>query len=388
MQIFPLISDDILSKTNKVLFLTHLAIGDFCYLQNYFDEFARKYPHLKIDLWVDEVRRTWCFWRWNDLKNYSLYDWLKTSSIFNKVYTKTYSPFEFRKSLKEAHEEQYTVIISLCTLRSKMYARYARCISPKGLIVGVVNSPNDSSEDFNAVIIKPQDKELVKDWHITDFYAYFFENLFGFKVPVEKRFPFINIPSNWNLFGDLQLRKWGLNNRPNKFLIFLNSFSKTKKRSWPIENILELIISLRSLKLEKELYFIVNSTPEEFKSAENFFSRRDIKNVFVFSAKNNFFELPSLLAKMDFVISVETAIMHLASALKVPVLALMRRKNPEWVPYDRPNSRIVLASGKGWVRVIPINEVLREVIKFLELLMNKDLFKENLLILNSLKSEI
>ena len=34
----------------KILFVSHLAIGDFVYLQNYFKLFAQKYPNLKIDL--------------------------------------------------------------------------------------------------------------------------------------------------------------------------------------------------------------------------------------------------------------------------------------------------------------------------------------------------
>jgi ADP-heptose:LPS heptosyltransferase len=365
MQYFPLISEDILSKTNKVLFITHLAIGDFTYLQNYFKAFSEKYPHIKIDLWIDEVRRTWFFWRWKSLKKYSLYDWVSACPFFNKIYTQTYSPFAFRKSLKEANEEQYPVIISLCTLRSKMYARYARCISPKGLIVGVVNTPEDSSEAFNGVILRPQDKEVLKDWHITDFYAFYFERLFGLCVPPTKRFPFINIPKKWQPFGRAQLRKWDiLSDDSNKFVVFLNSFAKTKKRSWPLDSLIELMIKIKAKNPNLNFYFIVNSTPEEFLMVERFFSRKEVKNVFVFSAQNNFFELPSLISSVDLVISVETAIMHLATALKIPVVALMRRKTPEWAPYDKENSRIVFAPGRGWVKAIGVSEVLEEVSKF------------------------
>ena len=69
----PLVSDKQLEKIDKILFITHLAIGDFTYLQNYFKAFKDAYPHITIDLWVDEVRRTRLFWRWNKLKKYSIH---------------------------------------------------------------------------------------------------------------------------------------------------------------------------------------------------------------------------------------------------------------------------------------------------------------------------
>ena len=102
MQI-PLIPADVLERADKILFITHLALGDFTYLQNYFQAFAQQYPHIKMHIWVDEVRRTRCFWRWKYLKAYALYDWLAAVPFVQKVYNQTYSPGLYKKSIRQAH---------------------------------------------------------------------------------------------------------------------------------------------------------------------------------------------------------------------------------------------------------------------------------------------
>jgi len=41
----PLIPSDLLKKSDKILFIAHLALGDYTYLQNCFEAFARAYWH-------------------------------------------------------------------------------------------------------------------------------------------------------------------------------------------------------------------------------------------------------------------------------------------------------------------------------------------------------
>ena len=65
-----------LAHTDRILFIAHLALGDFTYLQCCFAAVARAYPHVKIHRWVDERRRTSRAADWPHLKKYALYDWL------------------------------------------------------------------------------------------------------------------------------------------------------------------------------------------------------------------------------------------------------------------------------------------------------------------------
>src|SRR4051812_45081413 len=103
----PLIHPDLLKKSNKILFVAHLALGDFTYLQNCFQAFSKTYPQIKIHLWVDERRRTSRASEWEHLKKYALYDWLAECPYIEKVYNRTYSPALFRQSLREAQQQEY-----------------------------------------------------------------------------------------------------------------------------------------------------------------------------------------------------------------------------------------------------------------------------------------
>jgi ADP-heptose:LPS heptosyltransferase len=51
--------------------------------------------------------------------------------------------------------------------------------------------------------------------------------------------------------------------------------------------------------------------------------------------------------------------MHLANAVHVPVIALMRQKNPEWAPIDKHNSTVItVARRDDWVDKIGVDEVM------------------------------
>ena len=54
----PLVPPGLLAGASRILFVTHLAIGDFTYMQACLRAFARAHPHVRIHLWVDERRRT------------------------------------------------------------------------------------------------------------------------------------------------------------------------------------------------------------------------------------------------------------------------------------------------------------------------------------------
>ena len=54
--------------------------------------------------------------------------------------------------------------------------------------------------------------------------------------------------------------------------------------------------------------------------------------------------------------------MHLANAVHVPVIALMRQKNPEWVPYDAAHSTVVTTQARrDWVERISVEQVLKAI---------------------------
>jgi ADP-heptose:LPS heptosyltransferase len=98
---------------------------------------------------------------------------------------------------------------------------------------------------------------------------------------------------------------------------------------------------MRATERWKSAFFIINVVPEEMDRVENEFKGQSLQGIQLFTAQENFFQLPAILGMCRLVISVETAVMHLANAVHVPVIALMRQKTPEWAPLDTANSTVI-----------------------------------------------
>ncbi len=374
-----LVPAELLEKADKILFVTHLAIGDFLYWQTYFKAFHDQYPHIKIHVWVDELRRTWKWWKWDGLKRYSLFDWLSECPFIEKVYNETYSLPAVLRSIKTARGEKYPVVVSLATLRAHRYAVLARLAGAKAFVAGLVTRQKWSWFDVIPQALyhvlnarcsqKPQDME--QGYHITDLYAHWFKEFFGININGEERRPFMNIPRDWRTNAKLALLKWGVTSAANGIAhkprtVFVNIFAKDKKRCWTLDAALQLIAMLRSQDHFSQAYFIFNVMPGELHAMRQALADNGVGNVILFSANEHFFQLPAIIELCDLVISVETAVMHIAAALKVPVVALMRSKNPEWVPWDKECSRVLMAAKRThWVRDIPPTQVMYCVNEFL-----------------------
>ena len=359
-----------LAAADKILFIAHLAIGDFTYLQNFFKAFAEANPHLKVHIWVDEVRRTSDQAKWGYLKNYALYDWAEKCPFFAKVYRRTYSPQLLAESIAEARAEHYPLVVSLATLRPHQYARLARAAGgPDAWVAGMQRKPRwYAPADFLAY--RKLDASFAPfspfaGYHITDVYADWFRQLSGLQVDGAARYPFVDIPPQWHEAADEQLKQWGVApdasgpaaGKPR--LVFINPFAKTRKRCWPVSKVADLIVALQQKVEWQGTTFVINATPQEIEQAKAQIADRLPPNTHWFSAQQSFFQLPALLQRAGLIISVETAVMHLANAVRVPVVALMRRKNPEWAPIDKERSTVIMAARRSdWVDAIGVQDVL------------------------------
>lgn len=350
-----LIDPALLRQSAKILFIAHLALGDFTYLQSCFRALAQAYPHLKIHLWVDERRRTSRSSEWAHLKKYALYDWLAECPYIDKVYNETYSPQAYRASLEQARQEDYPVVVSLAVLERHKYASLARSISPHGFVVG--QKKRVRPYDLPKRLIYRKLDAFIPAYtpssdpgqHISDIYAGWFTQLFGMEIPPAARFPVLGIASRWMDYARSQFADWGFMGADGKpaQVVFVNAYSKSVERSWPLERIIGLVRTMRCEPRWRDAGFVVNVVPEELERAHALFDGIGLAHTHLFSAEDNFFQLPAVLSLCELVISVETAVMHLANAVHVPVIALMRQNNPEWAPIDRANSTVITTPRHG-----------------------------------------
>ena len=370
----PLIPPDQLARADKILFIAHLALGDYTYLQNCFMAFAEAFPHVRMHLWVDEVRRTNDASKWEQLKKYALYDWVEACPFFDKVYRRTYSPDLLKASIKEAQDENYPLVVSLAVIRPHQYASLARAISPHGVAIGMGEQTGFFHTLFQLhrrlalnrldAVIPPYAVDRHHPAHISAIYADWFRQLCGLDIPAEKRFPFVDIPVAWLDHAVRQLASWGVNKHDDK-LVFLNPYAKTKKRCWPLERVAELVAAIRRQAAWHDAFFIINAAPPELVKVRQLIDGHGLTRSAAFSAEDSFFQLPAILSQCDLVISVETAVMHLANAVHVPVIALMRTKNPEWAPIDRDNSIVITTTKRSsWVAEISVEKVMQALDTF------------------------
>lgn len=108
-----------------------------------------------------------------------------------------------------------------------------------------------------------------------------------------------------------------------------------------VERLIDLVKAMRNSGSWDRAAFAINVVPEELARVKAVFAGRDVSAIRFFSAEENFFQLPAVLSLCQLIISVETAVMHLANAVHVPVVALMRQKNPEWAPIDTGQSTVI-----------------------------------------------
>ncbi|WP_307170731.1 glycosyltransferase family 9 protein [Massilia sp. 9096] len=362
----PLIDPTLLAGADKILFIAHLALGDFTYLQSCFQAFAQAHPQLKIHLWVDERRRTRKPAAWPHLKKYALYDWLDECPCFDKVYKETYSPALYRRSLAEARREGYPVVVSLAELERHKYAILARKISPQGFVVGQ-KKPVRRFDFFKKTIYRRLDAFILAlpssaygGQHISDIYAGWFARLFGLHIAPAARFPVLAVGERWRRYARAQFAAWGFATGPGAPpVLFLNAYSKSVERSWPLDRIIELIRAMQAQQAWRGAGFVVNVVPEDLARARALFAAAGLDRTHLFSAEDNFFQLPAVLSLCSLIVSVETAVMHLANAVHVPVIALMRQKTPHWAPIDKANSTVITVQrAQDWVDRIGVLEVM------------------------------
>ncbi len=341
-EINPIIPLERLQNADKILFIVHLAIGDYTYLQNCFKAFHEAYPHIKIDLFIDDRRRTSDETKWEALKNYSLYDWIKATPFYNTVYCENYRPDLYEAAINLARTEQYPIVCSITTIDQMHYAKLARKIGGESaFIAAAVDQPKGVLEKLGLkkdIIDLRMQYTPVEDYHVSDEYGHWFKQIGNIELTKKEKYPFIEIPETWKTWASDEMIRL---DAAQKRRVFINSFAKNKKRCWPMTHVIELIQKMNEMPEWCDTLFVVNSVPEAFAATKAELDAANIQNVHLFSATENFFQLPAMLGVMDLIISVETAVMHLANAVKVPVIALMRLKTPEWVPIDLENSIVI-----------------------------------------------
>lgn len=332
-----LISKELLEKSNKILFMGSIAIGDFTYLQACFKSLSSQYPNLKMDLWLDEFKGKSAIFRWGHKKHDIVYDFIESSGVFNKVFKNIGAWWNLSAFFEKLRQEDYPIIACLFNRRNSK--KFAKQISPNGFIVTTMDP--------------------IEGMPVAQSFATMFSEIFGIDVSDwQKPAPFV---INKTILDYTQscLTQWGI--EEDEKLILINPFAKNFKRCLSIDNVIKLIKKMQSDNAFAGASFVINSLPDKKKNIEILIKKSGLSKVHVFTVERSFYELPAMISVCDLVVSVDTSVVHLAHAQSVPVVALMRQKNSHWAP-PAPQNGVVLAKRRSdYVMQIGVDDVFEKV---------------------------
>ena len=107
-----IISLDRLQSAQRVLFIFDLAFKDFLSIQSYLFEFSKRYPSIKIDLWVNANCE--CFFgHRQSFKEKLFIEFLQECSFINKFYFNTCYAKNFKNICAQARALNYSIIVIL-----------------------------------------------------------------------------------------------------------------------------------------------------------------------------------------------------------------------------------------------------------------------------------
>lgn len=294
-------------------------------MQNIFKAFHDKYPHIKIDLFILENRCTEDTSKWPALENYVIYDWLETCGFYHKVYRRNYAPQFLEESILEAQKEKYPIVITLGTLQEEQTEKLGRRIAgDRGLLIGLkiplkwyrFKHHLAKRPSWKVLDLAFYSKPLNSGEHVSAVYNSWLEQLAGITLSHEERLPFVDIPKQW--FNSTKQHLQSLKADQSSPTIFINYLAKDPKRSWKVEQALELVQILQQKNCLKNATSVINTIPKLISSLEKQIKNNSLSDTFAYSATSNFYQLPAMLKLSDLIISVETSVIHLANAVKTP----------------------------------------------------------------------
>ncbi|WP_052813628.1 glycosyltransferase family 9 protein [Shewanella sp. cp20] len=363
-----LIPNERLAQAKRLLFMSPLALGDFLYIKTFLAALKQQQPHLEVDIWLDDNRNNQDSWRLSRSK--IMQQWIAAEHAFSRSYGCSDSKAMQDQQVETAKTLGYDLVITHSGSKSEQFSALARRISPKGFIVTSL-AKSKFAGLLDPWFFRHSDKTfkidvaaLGEQHHITDRYYQLLHSITGLTLDKSAFMPSLTIAPEFAETVQTWLNEQFVD-QPQGKLYFLNHLSTNKKRDWHQSQLFELIARLTELAPDSR--FIVNSTPENYDALAKAIAnepRLVNSQVALFTVQDNFFELPAMIAAADMVITVETAIMHFATASQRPLIAMMRQKKPYWAPPETASSKVLYAStGKGYVSDIGVDEVMATLAK-------------------------
>jgi ADP-heptose:LPS heptosyltransferase len=350
----PLISEAQLKQAKRLLYMTHLAIGDFIYQGVWLKALKAKYPHLEIDIWFDDCRTKPHSWAAG--RNVTLGEWLESEGDFGELYPIVANLKERQDEIARARARDYDLIVFIGKNRSEQFAKVARQISSSAFIVAARSKPLnnplakwwrfsrlDAWFDF--------DRVSRETGRVTALYERSFGAVFGLSSEDTGGRQLLSTRVGPAYASAARERIETFLSGDQRRLVFVNHLSTAARKDYPWPQVREVLLALD--RKHDDLAYIVNSPPDQYDEVERLVAEDDELSglkIMASTARDSFFELPALMAECDVVISVDTATTHLAASLDKPYVAIMANDDKLWQP---PGDGVILEGSGRAASVTP-----------------------------------
>ena len=333
-----------LRSVKKLLILRYDRIGDIIVTTPVFRRLKHFHPGLFIGVVASPANA----------------ELVQTNSFVDRLHILPKHWWHLPRFLREARQEQYDVVLNFIFNRTTSGGVLANLIAPSAIKVG--QGADKYKFYFNRLLRLERGED-----HMATVLLKYVDTVFG--LPKLKSDPLFEIivPDSAKQTVASFLNRSGV--RPRKFIVLNISAAETvRKISHQQTAFLAHVLSMQCREA-----VVMISAPADLRMREEIASSSG-RTVFSFPPHGNtdMLTIAALLGESKAVITPDTSVIHLASAMRVPVMGLYTplQVTNEWLPHG-VSHRIVLASQNEPVSSISEKTIEVEVKLFLKSLKKK-----------------
>jgi heptosyltransferase III len=334
-------------SVRRILIFRFDRIGDMIVTTPAFRALKQKNPNVIVDVVASAVNQ----------------EIARSSPFVNTVYVLEKRWLSLAKQIVHLRKQKYDVVLNFVFNRTTTPGILANLISPRGFKAG--QGPEKYSFYFNRLLKLPRFES-----HMADTLVFFVETVFGFRFPEEERKLEMSVPQDIAHRVDAFLATHGLRRRnaAGEHTVpyyLLNLSVNHPDRKFSLTQVSELAGHITRRGGFKSVLLIAPGDVEMERVARE---RPELNEhpVYETAGDRPLAELASLVEGALFVVTMDTSLVHFASAMQTPVVAFYSEPGlfKEWSPYHVPHSMLVTPVGKT-IAEIPVTNLLQKTSEFL-----------------------
>ena len=276
------------SKINRILFLrTDGKIGDYIISSFIFREIKKYYPNIKIDVVSDK----------------SLEDLLKLNKNIDKYYIFDRKKFfEWRKAARILKKNNYDVLLD--STEGLKYKQF--------YLINRINAIVNVGYNKDGYKIYNKDVKQNNTLKMVEIYKQMMKS-----VNIEIKNTMYDVPVSKD--SERNVKKFLDENNVSEKIIALNFFGASRGRK--INEEVALVIIRRLSEMYRDHRIIILDSPNDRETIYNILEKTDNKNILFFEKSRTVLDSISIIKNSDLVVSLDTAILHIAEGLNKKIMA-------------------------------------------------------------------